>query len=81
MVICRDAQYMDRPLESVPENELTCSEPTFELSQDRYGPYVQWNGSNSSDEPPFSTYSLYYSKLMNMGKFKINCPVGKSFFR
>ena len=69
MVICRDAQYMDKPLETVPENELTCSEPTFDLSQDRYGPYVLWNGSNSSDEPPFSTYSLYYSKLMNIGKF------------
>ena len=69
MIICHDAQLADVPLEQVPATELTCNEPTFELEEDRYGPLVTWNGS-STDEPPFSTYTLYYSKVMNIGKYE-----------
>ena len=68
MIICHDAQLADVPLEQVPAADLTCNEPNFELEEDRYGPLVNWNGSNA-DEPPFSTYTLYYSKVMNIGKF------------
>ena len=68
MIICRNGQFVDVPLEQVPMSELTCNEPSFELEEDRYGPLINWNGSNA-DEPPFSTYTLYYSKVMNIGSF------------
>ena len=76
MIICRDSQFVDVPLEQVPMSELTCNEPAFELEQDRYGPLINWNGSNA-DEPPFSSYTLYYSKVMNIGNFQKREPLDK----
>ena len=68
-IVCKDSRHLGKSLEILDSIDLRCSQPKFAITDGARGPVISWNGTFDREEPPFSKYMLYYSKVMNIGKF------------
>ena len=70
-IVCKDSRHLGKSLEILDSIDLRCSQPKFAITDGARGPVISWNGTFDREEPPFSKYMLYYSKVMNIGKFHL----------
>ena len=68
-IVCKDSRHLGKSLEILDSLDLRCYQPKFAITDGARGPVISWNGTFDREEPPFSKYMLYYSKVMNIGKF------------
>ena len=52
---------LGKSLEILDSIDLRCYQPKFAITDGARGPVISWNGTFDREEPPFSTYMLYYS--------------------
>ena len=69
-IVCKDSRHLGKSLEILDSIDLRCYQPKFAITDGARGPVISWNGTFDREEPPFSKYMLYYSKVMNIGKFE-----------